>query len=168
MAASQNANVTVNVTSVGGFTDTVALGCAALPAGVTCTFATPSVTLAANATATSVLTIDTNSPLSGGTTAMNSSHGRNLSQGRGFSLAAVFLPFSLIFGFAFWRMRRRSASLFTTLLVAVLSLGALVATGCNSFGSSKVTPGTYTVVITGIGTQSDTVHYTTLTLTITK
>jgi hypothetical protein len=53
-------------------------------------------------------------------------------------------------------------------LVAALSLGALMATGCNSFGASTVTPGTYSVVITGIGTQSDTVHYTTLTLTITK
>jgi hypothetical protein len=111
---------------------------------------------------TSQLIIDTNSPLSGGTSAMNSGKGRNS------SLAGVFLPFSLIFGFVFWRMRRRTASLFTMLLVAVLSLGALTATGCNSFGSSTVAPGTYTVVITGIGTQSDTVHYTTLTLTITK
>jgi hypothetical protein len=162
LAASQNGTVAVNVTSVGGFTDTVALGCAALPAGVTCTFGTPSVTLAANATVTSQLIIDTNSPLSGGTSAMNSGKGRNS------SLAGVFLPFSLIFGFVFWRMRRRTASLFTMLLVAVLSLGALTATGCNSFGSSTVAPGTYTVVITGIGTQSDTVHYTTLTLTITK
>jgi hypothetical protein len=168
MAASQNATVTVNVTSVGGFTDTVALGCAALPAGVSCTFLTPSVTLAANATATSQLVIDTNSPLSGGTTAMNSSHGWNLRHGRTSSLAGVFLPFSLIFGFVFWRMRRRTASLLTMVLVAALSLGALMATGCNSFGASTVTPGTYSVVITGIGTQSDTVHYTTLTLTITK
>jgi hypothetical protein len=162
LASSQNGTVAVNVTSVGGFTDTVALGCAALPAGVTCTYATPSVKLAANATGTSQLTIDTNSPISGGPSAMNSSHGRSA------SLAGVFLPFSLAFGFVFWRMRRRTASLFTMLLVAALSLGALMATGCNSFGGSTVAPGTYTVVITGIGTQSDTVHYTTLTLTITK
>lgn len=162
LTASQNGTVVVNVTSVGGFTDTVALGCAALPAGVTCTFGTPSVTLAANATATSQLIIDTNSPLSGGPSAMNSS------KGSGFKLAGLFLPFSVMFGFIFWRMRRRSASLLTMMLVAVLSLGALMATGCNSFGSSTVVPGTYSVVITGIGTQSDTVHYTTLTLNITK
>jgi hypothetical protein len=162
MKADQNSTVAVNITSVGGFTDTVALGCAALPAGVTCTFANPSVTLAAGATATTQLTIDTNSPLSGGPTAMNPG------KGRGFSLAGLFLPFSVLFGFVFWRLRRRTASPLTMVLVAVLSLGALVATGCNGFGGSNVTPGTYTIEITGTGTQSDTIHYTTLTLTVTK
>jgi len=162
MTVAENSTVTVNVTSVGGFTDTVALGCAALPAGVTCTFAKPSVTLSANGTSTSQLTIDTNSPLSGGPAAMNAG------KGRGFSLAGVFLPFSIIFGFAFFKLRKRSASLLTMALVAVLSLGALVATGCNSFGASTVTPGNYTVEITGTGSQSNTIHYTTLTLNITK
>jgi hypothetical protein len=163
MAASQNATVAVNVTSVGNFSDTIALGCAALPAGVTCTFANPSLTLASGATATSQLIIDTNSPLSGGTSAMNAG------KGRGLSLAGLFLPFSAIFGFAFWRLRRRTAaSVLTMVLVAVLSLGALVATGCNSFGSSLVQPGTYSIDITGTGTQSNTIHYTTLSLTITK
>jgi sugar lactone lactonase YvrE len=162
MNVSQNATVTVNVASVGGFTDTVALGCASLPVGVTCTFVNPSVTLGANASATSQLTIDTNSPLSGGSSAMNAG------KGKGLSLAGLFLPFSVFFGFAFWRLRRRSASLLTIVLVAALSLGALVATGCSGFGGSTVKPGTYSVVITGIGTQSNTIHYTTLTLTITK
>jgi hypothetical protein len=162
LTADENAAVVVNITSVGGFTDTVALGCASLPAGVTCTFANPSVTLAANATATSQLIIDTNSPLSGGPSATNST------RDRGFRLAGLFLPFSLLFGFAFFRLRRRTASLLTMVLVAVLSLGALMATGCNSFGASKVAPGTYTIEITGTGTQSNTIHYTTLTLTITK
>ena len=162
MAASQNAAVTVSLASVGGFTDTVSLGCAALPAGVTCTFANPSVTLAANGNASSALIIDTNSPLSGGGTAMNAGKGRTM------SLAGLLLPFSAFFGFAFWRMRRRSASLLTMVLVAALSVGALVATGCSGFSASNVTPGTYNVVITGIGTQSNTIHYTTLTLTITK
>jgi hypothetical protein len=162
MTVAENSTITVNVTSVGGFTDTVALGCAALPAGVTCTFANPSVKLTANGTSTSQLTIDTNSPLSGGPAAMNAG------KGRGFSLAGVFLPFGVIFGFAFFRLRRRSASLLTMALVAVLSLGALMATGCNSFGASTVTPGNYTVEITGTGSQSNTIHYAILTLNITK
>ena len=162
MAASQNATVGVNVTSVGGFTDTVGLGCASLPAGVTCTFVNPTVTLSANGTSTSQLTIDTNSPLSGGSTAMNQG------KGRGMSLAGLFLPFSVLFGFVFWRLRRRSASLLTMVLVAALSLGALIASGCNGFGSSTVTPGTYVIQVIGTGTQSDTIHYANLTLTITK
>jgi sugar lactone lactonase YvrE len=162
MTASENSTVTVNITSVGGFADTVALGCASLPAGVTCTFANPSVTLAANATASTLLTIDTNSPLSGGPAAMNSG------KSRGLSLAGLFLPFSVLFGFVFWRLRRRTASMLTVVLVAVLSLGALMATGCNGFGGSNVIPGSYTIEITGTGTQSDTIHYTTLTLTVTK
>ena len=43
MATSQNATVTVNLTSNGSFADTIGLGCASLPAGVFCHFSSPSV-----------------------------------------------------------------------------------------------------------------------------
>jgi hypothetical protein len=162
MAVSQNKTVTVNIASVGGFTDTIALGCSALPAGVTCTFVPSSVKLAASGTMTSQLTIDTNSPLSGGPAASNAK------ADQGMSLAGLLLPFSAFFGLVFWRLRRRTTSLLTLVLVAALSLGALVATGCNGFSSSVVTPGTYTIEVTGIGTTSNTIHYATLSLTITK
>ena len=71
MATSQNATVTVNLTSNGSFADTIGLGCASLPAGVFCHFSSPSVKLTADGSASVQLTIDTNNPLSGGSSAMN-------------------------------------------------------------------------------------------------
>src|ERR1039458_1111674 len=47
----QNTNLTVSLLSVSGFTDTISLGCAGLPAGVNCHFTSIQVALAANATA---------------------------------------------------------------------------------------------------------------------
>jgi hypothetical protein len=164
LKTSQNASLTVSLTSEGGFTDTVGLGCASLPAGVTCNFSTPSVTLGANATATAQLTIDTNSPLGGGASAMN-----NRTPGRSaMSMAGLFFPLSVLFGFIFWRQRRRGGAMLTMMLVMALSAAALMATGCSGYSSSKAAPGTYTIQVTGTGTNSNVIHYQNVTLDITN
>ncbi len=163
MAAKQNATVSVNLTSVSGFVDTVGLGCASLPAGVTCHFASIGVALAANATQSVQLTIDTNNPLSGGTSAMNSGPGKP-----GTYLAGLLLPFSVFFGWIFWRFRRRHAAILTTALVLLLSGTTLLVTGCSGFSSSSAAPGTYVIQVTGTGANSDIIHYQNVTLTITK
>jgi sugar lactone lactonase YvrE len=159
----QNATVSVNLTSVSGFADTIGLGCASLPAGVTCHFASISVALAANTTQSVQLTIDTNNPLMGGTTAMNSGPGKP-----GTYLAGLLLPFSLFFGWIFWRFRRRHAAVLATVLVLLLSGAALLVTGCSGFSSSSAAPGTYVIQVTGTGANSDVIHYQNVTLTITK
>jgi sugar lactone lactonase YvrE len=164
LTSSQNAPLTVSLTSEGGFTDTIGLGCGSLPAGVTCVFSSPSVNLKANATVTAQLTIDTNSPLGGGATAMN-----NRAPGNGsMSMAGLFLPLSAFFGFVFWRMRRRGTAMLTLVLVAALSAGALLATGCSGYSASSAAPGTYTIQVTGTGANSDVIHYQNVTLDITK
>jgi len=84
------------------------------------------------------------------------------------SLAGLFLPLSLCFGWIFWRLRQRNASLLTLALVLVLSAASLVATGCNSFSQSAAAPGTYVIQVTGTGTNSDLVHYQDVTLDITQ
>ena len=85
-----------------------------------------------------------------------------------FSLAGLFLPLSLCFGWIFCRLRRRSASVLSMALVLVLSAAALLSTGCDNFSQSTAAPGTYVIQVTGTGTNSDVVHYQNVTLDITQ
>jgi hypothetical protein len=163
LATSQNATVTVNLTSNGTFTDTIGLGCASLPAGVTCHFSNPSVLLTPGGSASVQLTIDTNNPLGGGSSAMNRPAGASKT-----ALAGLFLPVSLFFGFVFWRLRRRSAGIFTAAMVLVLSAAALLATGCNSYSTNTAAPGNYVIQVTGTGATTDVQQYQNVSLTITK
>jgi sugar lactone lactonase YvrE len=163
MATKQNSTVTVTITSISGFSDTVGLGCASLPESVTCHFATQSLVLAASGAATTQLTIDTNDPLTGGTNAMNSRTGNARTY-----LAGLFLPLSIFFGCCFWRMRRRHRAIFTTLALLLFSSSALLVTGCNVFSQISAVPGTYTIQVTGTGVNSNIVHYQNVTLDITQ
>jgi hypothetical protein len=164
IAATKNATVNVDLNSNNGFTDTIGLGCASLPAGVTCHFSSDSVKLAANGAQKIELTIDTNNPLGGGgSSAMNARPG-----GLGLSLAGLFLPLSVLFGCIFWRFRKRCAALMTTALVLLLGSAALLVSGCSGFSQSSAAPGTYVIQVTGVGTNSDITHYQNVSLTITK
>ena len=163
MATSQNATVTVNLNSNGTFADTIGLGCASLPAGVFCHFSSPSVKLTADGSASVQLTIDTNNPLSGGSSAMNRPAG-----GSKFSLAGLFLPFSLCFGFVFWRLRRRNAGILSMAMALLLSSAALLATGCSSFTVNTAAPGNYVIQVTGTGASTNAQQYQNLSLSITK
>lgn len=109
------------------------------------------------------LTIDTNAPLSGGSTAMNSHAGSH-----GLNLADFFLPLSAFFGWIFWRFRKRYAIVFTMGLVFVLSSAAMLATGCGGFSQVSATPGTYVIQVTGIGANSNITRYQNVTPNITK
>jgi len=171
----ENATITVTLTSLNGFTDNIGLGCASLPAGVTCHFTVaanllcsgattaPCVSLAANASPTAQLTIDTNYPLTGGAAAMNS-HAMNART----KLAGLLLPFSLVFGWIFWRFRKRHAKVFTLVLVILLSGAAMFVSGCAGISSSNATPGTYVIQVTGTGANSNVIHYQNVTLDITQ
>jgi len=163
MATTQNATVTVTLTSAGNFADTVGLGCASLPAAVNCHFANVTLTLPAGGTVSTQLTIDTNNPLSGGTIAMN----RRAGSGK-FSLAGLFLPLSLGFGCVFWWLRRRNARVLTMALVLVLTAAAFVSTGCNGFSQISATPGTYVIQVTGTGATTNVIEYQNVTLDITQ
>jgi hypothetical protein len=122
------------------------------------------VSLAANSTASVQLTIDTNTPIGGGATAMN----RRGSQTAGMSMAGLFLPLSGFFGWLFWRLRKRSMGALTMVLALAVSAAALLATGCSGYSSSSAAPGTYVIQVTGTGANSDVIHYQNVSLTITK
>jgi sugar lactone lactonase YvrE len=159
----QNAQLTVTLASVDGFTDTIGLGCASLPAGVNCHFANIDVPLAANGTATVQLTIDTNNPLGGGATAMNKQSGE-----RKLELAGLFLPFSVFLGWILWRFRKRHAGAWSIVLILALSGAALLTTGCIGITQSSAKPGTYTIQVIGVGANTNVTEYQAVTLNITQ
>jgi large repetitive protein len=164
LASSQSATVTVTLTSVGGFSDTIGLGCASLPAAVNCHFSSISEALKVSGVDKVQLTIDTNNPLSGGTTAANSHTG-----GQAKYLAGVFFPFAGLFGWLFWKRRRRHTILFHAgLLFLFTSSAALLVTGCGGFTQNSAAPGTYVIQITGAGVNSNVTESQNITLNITK
>lgn len=164
MATGQNATVTVTLSSISGFADAnIGLGCASLPAATTCHFSSVSVGLAANATQAIQLTIDTNNPLSGGASAMNTNP-----RGRSATLAGSFLPLGVFFGWIFWRFRKRHTALFTALLVLLFSSAVMLMNGCSGFSQSTTAPGAYMIQVTATGANSDVIHYQNLALNITQ
>ncbi|MGB8260914.1 MAG: Ig-like domain repeat protein [Terracidiphilus sp.] len=158
----ENTSITVNLTSVDGFTDTIGLGCGSLPSGVNCHFSKGDLTLPANGAASTVLTIDTGNPLGGGGTAMN-----NRTTKGGTALAGLFLPVGVFFGLVFWRFRRRHARVFALALMLLAGGAALVVSGCSGFSQIKAAPGTYTIQVVGVGSGSNVTHYQNVKLTIT-
>ena len=163
VATTQNTNVTVTLTSISGFADTIGLGCASLPAGVNCHFSSISIPLASGGTATAQLTIDTNNPLGGGATAMNKAP-----EVRTVAMAGLFLPLSFFLGWMLWRFRRSHAGAWSIVLTLALSGAALLATGCSGFTQNTAAPGTYTFQVVGVGVNSNVSQYQDVTITITK
>ncbi|MGD0730699.1 MAG: chitobiase/beta-hexosaminidase C-terminal domain-containing protein [Terracidiphilus sp.] len=143
-AASVIANITI--TAVNGFTGAVALSCAGLPEGATCSFSPTAPNVGSSGTATSSLTIfgPGNSP--------TSSRNSNPLFPAGATLAGVLC----IFGFR----KRRRLQIFLLLAVSVIGLGLF--TGCG--GNSQSAAVTSTVTVTGTsGTQQGTGTFTLVT-----
>ncbi len=162
----QNGSLTVNIASVNQASDTITLGCANLPAAVNCHFATNDLKLVAGGAVTTQLTLDTNNPLSGGASvALRRSRSPNSPTLAGLPAG---LPLTALLGWLLWRARRRAQRWLALVLLLAVSLGGLALSGCGGFSQTTATPGTYTVQVTGIGTQSNQTHYVNLTLTITQ
>jgi hypothetical protein len=160
----QSATVSVALVSINGLTDTIGLGCATLPAVVTCHFSAASVSLAANATQTVQLTFDTNNPLGGGSSSANTTVPRTESV----RLAGLSLPVAAFFGMIFWRLRRRTSACSRHLPLLLLAAGVLFLNGCGGFSQISAAVGAYTIQVTGTGVSSNIVHYQNVTLTVTK
>ncbi len=164
IATTQSAILNVALTSYSGFTDTVGLGCASLPAALNCHFSTYNEPLIANGTQNVQLTIDTNNPLGGGT---STSSAQRPGAARAL-FAGLTLPLSLFFGCLFWSLRKRHRAVFTSVAVALFGLASMAITACSGFTQVSAAPGTYVIQVTGTGNNSDIVHYQNVTITITK
>ena len=81
-------------------------------------------------------------------------------------MAGLLAPLSVLFGFIFWRFRKRRA--LALIAVLVLSSATLLVTGCGGFTQSKAAAGSYVIQVNGVGANSDVSRYQNVTLTITN
>jgi len=158
----QHTTITVNIGSVKGFTDTIALGCIGLPSSGTCTFTPSQVVLSANGTATASLVVDTGNPLGAGsgTTA-------SLAQGRDTFLC--WIPLGLLAG-----LLRRKGGRASRRWLGMMGLFAMAVaftmgvSGCAGLSTNGTAPGTYTFKIVGTGQSSGITETQTITLVVTQ
>ena len=159
----QSTTVSIAVGSISGFTDTIGLGCASVPAVVNCHFSAASVSLAANGAGTVQLTLDTNNPLGGGSASRNSAaHPGSL------WLAGLSLPMAVFFGMVFLRLRRRNRIFARSLSLLIVAAAALLLNGCGGFSQISAAVGSYTFQVTGTGISSNLSHYQNIHLTVTQ
>lgn len=146
MATSATASATVTLTSASGFADSIALSCGSLPTGVTCQFANPTVSLAANSTQTTQLTIST-----ANTVARDVFHGDGLS--RSVSLAGLLLPLGWLSG---WLLGRNGKRIRARMMAGglLLACGVLLAAGCGGVHKTHKTSTPYVIQVIGMGTAS--------------
>jgi len=163
--AGDYANVSVNLTSLDGFTDDVALGCGSLPPSVTCNFATTTSSLAANGKSSVVLTIDTANPLVSGSQARNHAPAIPGSPARTILAAFLFPGAGLL---TFWRFRRRTGVLRLIAILAVVAGATLAMNGCGGLSLSSAKPGTYVIQVTATGTKTNVTHVANLTVQVTQ
>ena len=156
----QHTTINVTVASVGGFTDTIALGCLGLPYAATCTFNSDKLALASNGVGTTSLIIDTGDPLGAGTAA-------SLKEARGTTLIC-FLPMGVLLGVAGRKRRHLRRTWGTLLFLAVTCATAICVTGCSGLTTSGTPPGTYSFKVIGRGQGSGTTEAQTVTLTVTR
>jgi len=138
--------ITLTITPVNGFNQTVALSCSSLPANASCGFSPSSVTLNGTSPATASMTITTQASCS--------------STGGSASFSSLLLPCVFFFGL-FSRRKRLRALLFTACVF-------LVGSGC---AGQKVTcfaaAGNYTLAVTGTSGVGSTAVTATTTVTFT-
>jgi hypothetical protein len=158
----QHTTITVNIGSVNGFSDSIALGCLGLPSSGTCTFTPSLVKLSGNGTATASVVVDTGNPLGAGpgTSAM-------LAYPRGTFLCC--LPLGLLAGL----LRRKDGrtlrrTLGMLILFAVAIAFTLGASGCSGLSTNGTAPGSYTFKIVGTGQSSGISETQTITMVVTQ
>lgn len=162
----RSGSATVNVTSLAGFAGSVQIACGSgLPEYLSCSMAQSSLSLAANGTASTLLTLNT---MQGSNTARV----HPSSKDNGGIWWALLLPFSLL---PFARQRRVKKVRSVASMMLILScLGGIFTslTGCGSHSADSTPPGTYSVPIvvsvTNNGSSSPTSHTLNLSVTITQ
>ncbi len=158
-----HATVDLTITSVKGFTDTLALGCLELPADATCTFSQDRPNLAGNGTTVIHLTVDTGNPLGSGAQAKVTGDPRPKT-----FIAGICFPIALLFGVLL--TASRGGRRLPTLLSALLLLSSGIAlTGCATSLQTTSTPaGSYTVRIMASGVSSGASQIVDLPLQVTR
>jgi len=156
----QHSVIGLTLQSMANFTDTMVMGCAGLPSGASCTFTSDSVNLAAGASQTVQLTLDTSDPLAAGGQA-------KVEKTSSSTTLACGLPVGVLFGFMLWitRRNRRALSGLVMLALTALTIGL---GGCGALQINGVAPGTYNVMVTAVGSKTGITQTAGITLTVTQ
>ena len=159
MQSKQYTTVQLTLTSVKGFTDSFSLGCLGLPKNATCTFSEDQTQLPAGGIRTVSVTVDTGSPLLGGTQARNESKPIR-------SIVACSIPAFFVLGLLGFRTRRLRL---IGRLVVLSGVCAMISSlsGCGSIESNGTPPGTYNFIVTATG-KTGVSQFVSLNMTITK
>jgi sugar lactone lactonase YvrE len=159
MQSKQYTTVNLTLTSVKGFTDSFSLGCLGLPQNATCTFSEDQTQLPASGVRKVTVTVDTGSPLLGGTQARNERYSGRL-------IVVCSLPAVFVLGLLGFRTRRLrligGLLVLSGLCVLVSSLS-----GCGSIESNGTPPGTYNFIVTATG-RTGISQFVSLNMIITK
>ncbi len=170
IATTHHAPTTVSINATGALADLIDLTCANLPQNAHCTFSPATHDLTAQNASTGTLTVDTDALLNYAADRAPASP----SGGSGTvaaALLALAIPTTLLAGMT--RLRRRgrgSPRIVLPHLLAGLLLCAAAVTlsGCSGLYPPHVTPGTYTVTVTGHARSSGIEHSAPLTLVVTQ
>jgi hypothetical protein len=161
MATSATASATVTLTSASGFADSIVFSCGSLPTGVTCQFANLAVSLAANSTQTTQLTISTASTAARGEFPGDAVRGS-------VSLAGLILPLGWLSGWVLGRAAKRQRALMMAVGLLMACGGVFLATGCGGVHKTHKTSTAYVIEVIGTGTTSGASVSQNLTLNISQ
>ena len=162
LQSKQQTIATVTLLSANSFADTINLGCAGLPFAATCTFSSDQVSLAAGATQTVQVTVDTAAPLASGGFAVNRAQTRS-------TVETCILPGAVFLGFTLIGWRRRGLKVvLPALTLCVLAVGICTLSGCAGLTTNGTRPGTYTFQITAIGAKTSVSQSTNVVMTVTQ
>ncbi len=157
--AEHHKTTTATITSIGGFNGPISIACGTLPEYVTCTWSETVLSLPANGTVSTRLTIDTDAVL-------YFKAADQTSPGPWKSSTQILL--STLVPFLLFRRTRRLATLLPLMFLALISLSI---SGCSGKYPGHASPGTYSIDINTIGTTagstSPTSQTTRLTLIVT-
>ncbi len=158
----QHATIQVNIGSVKGFSDTIALGCLGLPTSGTCSFTPSQVTLSSSGTATASLVIDTGNPLGAGS-------GTSATVNYGGNTFVCWLPLGLLAGILRRRKDMAAHRRLSILLILATALALTISVvGCSGLNTRGTAPGTYTIKVVGTGQGSGMTQTQTVTLVVTQ
>jgi len=140
-----HASLGLTVTSIGGFSGPINLACgAALPPVVTCELA-PQVSLPANGSVGTTLTLDTDAVLD-----FKSSVEPTQNRGSRFG----WIAFASVLPLMLFGLSRRRSCLRLVAVAAIVGAGLTTLTGCSGKYPASTPPGTYTIVLTATGTPA--------------
>jgi sugar lactone lactonase YvrE len=159
LASGDHTSLTVSMTSIQSFADTLQMGCLGLPVYATCTFTTAQMKLTAGSTVSTQVVVDTGDPLGSGAQA-------SVTKANSSGIVLAFLPAGLLLGFGLLGRRRRK--LVSLALVAFVAALTVAASGCSGLHTQHTPPGTYTFTITAQGQGTGVSESQAVTLTVTQ